>query len=663
MNISFLNKNQQLFINTYASLISQVGTKEMSTVLKFCNLFHSDNIELYTKFKNSNQTPNDIINIYAEMHGLDPQRDIDTIEHIFEQNVFSQGVSYHLNNSANLENILNLGLGISSIGLKTEERKDKEKLKELVKPKVLKKLQPYYESEHEGNKGKVFFSAHPILTARYGKMPEWIQELKSNYNVFKDDPEYPIDNEAKYFIESILQKYNDKYTGKPKMLFILPYSGIVRNRFDYKNCSLEQIIQNIYNNVLGEKDNSTTKYIPGSSIISIDLKNGDMYVSDRENGIIRINPQEHAKKYEEQKNYAIQLSSEYDMREVSIGNTGQMYEVKDRENGREYYFKPAISKRGETRPYRAHIQEAAYRIQQIINPGRAVQCNTIEIEGMFGAIQEKVEIDFEATKAFREYFNEDKGYLSEELYSKILDEYLVDFCLCNYDAHERNFIIDQNGNLRGIDKEQSFRYIDKDTDRDPMFSNNYNAKYGENPPIYNKIFEDMKSIKIPNRLLDRLTKKAKILSEIPDDEYRSIFGAYAYGKCATPEAAQILLDNILDRKRNIQKSIEQLSSVIQQKRDYFYLQETGLTETEFDEYMRESDEAIKVQDGGKSWDTVIEKYETIKSQHKLAISPKSVTKNALEKGTTTEQANQARSIEYIEQSKEHILEGETQDDK
>lgn len=88
-------------------------------------------------------------------------------------------------------------------------------------------------------------------------------------------------------------------------------------------------------------------------------------------------------------NNDIQLSHQYDIQEVSIGNTGEMYQISDRENGEEYYFKPAVSKSGEARPYRAYIQESAYNIQQIINPDSAVKCNRAEINGMFGAIQEK----------------------------------------------------------------------------------------------------------------------------------------------------------------------------------------------------------------------------------------------------------------------------------
>lgn len=262
------------------------------------------------------------------------------------------------------------------------------------------------------------------------------------------------------------------------------------------------------------------------------------------------------------KNDDIQLSSQYDMQEVSIGNTGEMHQINDRENDREYYFKPAVSKSGEARPYRAYIQEAAYNVQQIINPDNAVKCNRAEINGIFGAIQEKVPVDTRATKAFIDYFDYDIGELPTEIISQAIDEYLVDFALCNYDAHASNFVIDENGKLRGIDKEQAFRYINEDGERDMMMATNYNECYGENPTIYNILFEQMKQGKISYKYLEALKYKASRLSQFPDEQYRKIFEEYAYGKAKTPEEAEALLSRILDRKSNILQNIEQLSNGI-----------------------------------------------------------------------------------------------------
>lgn len=317
-------------------------------------------------------------------------------------------------------------------------------------------------------------------------------------------------------------------------------------------------------------------------------------------------------------NSDIQLSHQYDMQEVSIGNTGEMYQISDRENGREYYFKPAVSKSGEARPYRAYIQESAYNIQQIINPDSAVKCNRAEINGMFGAIQEKVPVDTKATKTFIDYFDDGIGELPPEIISQVIDEYLVDFCLCNYDAHASNFIIDENGRLRGIDKEQAFRYIREDSERDMMFATNYNKRYGENPTIYNTLFEQMKQGKISYKYLEALRYKASRLSQVPDEQYKKIFEEYAYSKAKTPEEAESLLSSILDRKGNILQNIEQLDNEIYN--EWSKNKDSQKTASVLDS-------AIKATEEGTRTGAINEQAQTIKSIEKSKIQQQEIQKD------------------------------------
>ena len=153
---------------------------------------------------------------------------------------------------------------------------------------------------------------------------------------------------------------------------------------------------------------------------------------------------------------------------VSIGNTGLMYLVVDK-NEKEFFFKPAQNKNGEKREYRAYIQEAAAKLQSIISPETSVQCNIATINGMFGAIQEKIDIKSNS-------INMEELYSDQNL-KNIIGEYVVDYCLCNYDSHERNFIIDKDNRIKGIDKEQAFRYIDEENSDILTMNNNYNEQY------------------------------------------------------------------------------------------------------------------------------------------------------------------------------------------
>ena len=95
----------------------------------------------------------------------------------------------------------------------------------------------------------------------------------------------------------------------------------------------------------------------------------------------------------------INIDKESTIKEVHIGNSGRMFSIQTFDGIEKYYFKPAESKDKISKPYRAYIQEAAYNIQRIINPTKAVKCNVCNINGTFGAIQEKIEIDKELITA------------------------------------------------------------------------------------------------------------------------------------------------------------------------------------------------------------------------------------------------------------------------
>lgn len=254
------------------------------------------------------------------------------------------------------------------------------------------------------------------------------------------------------------------------------------------------------------------------------------------------------------------------IREVHIGNTGRMFSIQTSDGIEKYYFKPAESKDKESKPYRAYIQEAAYNIQRIINPTKAVKCNVCNINGTFGAIQEKIEIDKEKTQEMYKMFSRYGSEIPTNLINQILEEYLVDYCLCNYDAHIHNFIIDKNGSLRGIDKEQSFRYIDKDINDDMLFSHNYNEEYGESETIYTTIFKKIVNGEISTEVLETLNYHVARLAQAPDDQYRQIFKNYAYSKAKNQQEAEILLDRIVKRKKSIMKRIDILKEEISKER-------------------------------------------------------------------------------------------------
>ena len=257
---------------------------------------------------------------------------------------------------------------------------------------------------------------------------------------------------------------------------------------------------------------------------------------------------------DEIKSNRITLEGGYkEFREVNVGNTGRMFLVISKD-GKEYYFKPAETKSGVFRQYRAEIQEAASILQQYISPETAVKCNTITIDGMYGAIQEKIE-----QAPNMEDIEWDDG---------LIGEYIVDYCLCNYDSHKRNFIKDKNGHVRGIDKEQSFRYIYSEGSNRLKMDINFNADYYEEPPIYGKLISE-KWCKLCSRFsfLDKSKKYIERLESIPEDEYRELWVPYA--KAKDPEGFEALLEAICKRREFIiQKFQEQYRLQEEQGQNY-----------------------------------------------------------------------------------------------
>ena len=215
-------------------------------------------------------------------------------------------------------------------------------------------------------------------------------------------------------------------------------------------------------------------------------------------------------------NNKIELSPQYTIERVNNFNKGELYYIDDLESGEKYYFKPLVSKEID----KAYIQEVAYNIQKIINPEVSVKCNVVNINDEFGVIQEKINVDNLATNKFIDYFENCNGELSSEMIEQILNEYLVDYVLCNYDSYASNFVIDENGNLRGINKENSFAYIEEDYENDMLFSRDFDE---QDKNIYSILFRKMMNGDIPVEKLKVLEYRASRLAQFPDDQYRKLF--------------------------------------------------------------------------------------------------------------------------------------------
>lgn len=288
----------------------------------------------------------------------------------------------------------------------------------------------------------------------------------------------------------------------------------------------------------------------------------DKYITTSEGEIISEPQKENKQKTKEDENdntirnnvlsHKTKLGIGNLQRDIKQGNTGEMHRY-IASDGSKYLVKPAYKKNSkDVEPYRAFIQRAAYDVQKIIDSKSAVACNVkkIEIDGqeVLGSVQEEIE---------GANFDDLPGSVSEKFQKyapQFLREFVTDYLLGNYDSHSGNFIVDKNGVLRGIDKEQSMKYITDESNKKIDLSYAPNGKMAIS--VYNKLFHmyekgkidlDLKQVK---QYLDRI-------DSVPDDEYRKIFEGYAHTKSNNTQEKNLLLDLILQRKHDARKNIEE----------------------------------------------------------------------------------------------------------
>lgn len=252
---------------------------------------------------------------------------------------------------------------------------------------------------------------------------------------------------------------------------------------------------------------------------------------------------------------------------ANLGGTGEMHILTD-SDGEEWLFKPGQSKGGKPEAFRAHIQEAGYKVQGIVDPDSAVKAGTgtANIPGKgeaFGAAQKRITNIDSSFNLHNWQLN--GGPLDADTIAQLQRENVTDWLLCNYDSHGRNFVMTKDGKLIGVDKEQAFRYITQDSAQKMSLTYHPNKVYGETEPVYNTLYRRFADGEIDIRLNDTLTY-IKRIEAIPDKEYREIFRKYAESLHGPGQQAEDLLDKIVYRKQTVRQAYEEFYSELLTKR-------------------------------------------------------------------------------------------------
>ena len=227
------------------------------------------------------------------------------------------------------------------------------------------------------------------------------------------------------------------------------------------------------------------------------------------------------------------------LKEFNAGGHGIMYKYNEGEE--QYIIKPGITiyyGHHISAPLKSEVVLAASKIQKMISGERYIPFEKEDGMGLTVTKQPYIENNGNSSSIILQIVNGEipQGYTEDDaqrILDQLLNEYVVDYLLCNFDAYSRNFIIDLNGNLRGIDKEQSFKFV---TDKESLgFDFSYNPNDND-IIIYKQLFDSYRQgkVKLNFGIIEEAIARS---NNISIDDYIEII--YPYVK----EAAEKALKN------------------------------------------------------------------------------------------------------------------------
>lgn len=246
------------------------------------------------------------------------------------------------------------------------------------------------------------------------------------------------------------------------------------------------------------------------------------------------------------------------MKQINLGGTGRMFEYVL--NDKTYLFKPAENRFYRTQEeFRAHVCEFASYVQSIVDNNSAIPCKVAKNGNLIGSIQPLYKTNSDFKYDLEDFENGIFSNIEENqlnlIKQSLVREFVVDYLLNNFDCHRDNFIQDDKGIIRGVDKEQSFKYFNNLEAKELSCDYHPNKRYGTLPPIYNAMFKMVREGKLH---LDMGWLKELIcrVEKIDDKVYMSKAQSYINSIKKLDEVKGYKLQLfILERKTNIRKNI------------------------------------------------------------------------------------------------------------
>ena len=227
------------------------------------------------------------------------------------------------------------------------------------------------------------------------------------------------------------------------------------------------------------------------------------------------------------------------------------------EKGEKWLFKPV------SEAFRAHGDEVAYRIGRLLDP-QAVEVRVVELNvpGR-GPLKGSIQRWKTGLKDDYDFRNSVVTSLGPHDLEQLQREHVLDWLIGNHDAHAKQFIRHQDGQVYGIDKGQLYKFLgsDKlDIDYWP------NKRWGEQEPIYNTIFRSFQT-KQMDLDLNAVLQTIKQVERISDAEYIQILEPYASRRFGKGSAnIKAFYEQALHRKNHIREDFESFYSQLLSKR-------------------------------------------------------------------------------------------------
>ena len=222
-----------------------------------------------------------------------------------------------------------------------------------------------------------------------------------------------------------------------------------------------------------------------------------------------------------------------------------------------WLFKPVSEE------FRGHGDDVAYRIGRLIDP-ESIEVRFIELDvpgrgKLKGSIQ-KWRTDLQKEFDFRDAIVVN---LSGSELEQLQREHVIDWLISNHDAHCKQFLRLKDGQVKGIDKGQLFKFIGDD-----HLSINYhpNKAFGEREPFYNTVMRAWRDGKIEMDL-QATYKYISSIESITDDAYIDLLKPYAERRFTKQQLKlKHFYETALIRKNNLRQDFEEFYTELLRKR-------------------------------------------------------------------------------------------------